>query len=177
MRSNVEMMCQFEGDIVNSLYDAFLISWSTELPNPPGLPCLSTPAATRRAFHFGDRYAYFRKKSIGNNDEMMDTNPSEHAIDPIHEIRKESERYAKESHANTTISINERLNVEEKAEQTANDNDTDFIPFYLHSPHEPVPIALVNRQPQAIPGHHDLHNPQNAAWLQGSIPPISRKRD
>ena len=39
----------------------------------------------------------------------------------------------------------------------------------MHSPHDPVPMALVNRQPQAIPGHHDVHNPQNAAWLQGSL--------
>jgi hypothetical protein len=60
------------------------------------------------------------------------------------------------------------LNVEERVEQTDNDHDTDFVPFYIHSPHDPVPMALVNRQPQAIPGHHDVHNPQNAAWLQGS---------
>ena len=168
IRSNVEMMCQFEGDVVNSLYDTFLISWEKELPNPPGLPCLQSPASPHRDFYFGDRHAYFRKYSGRTDNERMDnSNSNGHAPDPAHELRRESIRYGEENHPNTAIPINERLNVKEKAEQTVDKHDTDFTPFYFHSPHGPVPMAIVNRQPQAIPGHHDLHTPQNAAWLQG----------
>jgi len=223
------MMCQFEGDIVNSLYDTFLISWGKEIPNPPGLPCLNTPATSNREFHFGNRDAFVQKQSnnddglskrmdgthisetskvqsqspavgkeqtqedksnsrpfdsvppipgnkpvgehnwVGSTKPMDASHPSEHASDPAHEIQAESERYDKENHMRTTIPINQRLNVEKSAEQTFHDFETDFAPFYLHSPHKPVPMALVNRQPQAIPGHHDVHNPQNAAWLQGNF--------
>lgn len=42
-----------------------------------------------------------------------------------------------------------------------------FQPHVLHKPHKPFPIALVNRKPQGMPGHHDIRNPQNAAWLAG----------
>jgi len=64
------------------------------------------------------------------------------------------------------IPVNERLNVEEKAEDTFSARETDFVPFYFHLPQDPVRMALVNRQPQKFLGHHDLHNPQNAMWLQ-----------
>jgi len=215
-------MCQFEGDVVNSLYDAFLISWAKEIPNPPGLPCLSSPAAANREFFFGKRHAYVENKSadprapradsssmrdclddsaageVNKENELANiseqggsskkagqeaqsaerrqpmenddyTYRAQHAKDPAHAIFIESKRYDKENHAATAQSVNDRLNVEEKAEQTEFEFETDFAPFFMHSPHKPVPMALVNRQPQAIPGHHDLRNPQNAAWLQGFL--------
>src|SRR5579859_8329 len=186
IRSNVEMMCQYEGDIVNSLYDAFIISWGKKM-DPP-LPCISTPSIAKRTFHFGDRRAYLRQDNSDNTTAqptattssphgqadrrtMDDTHEhDDHANTPAHEIRGESERYDKENHARTTIPITERLNVMKLADATidGNEDGMDFKPFYFHSPHDPVPMALVNRQPQPIPGHHDLHNPQNAVWLQGS---------
>ena len=72
IRSNVEMMCQFEGDIVNSLYDTFLISWGTPISDPPGLPCLTTPATSNRKFYFGDRQASSRKSQDGTPEHAMD---------------------------------------------------------------------------------------------------------
>ena len=163
------MMCQFEGDIVNSLYDTFLISWGKPFPNPPGLPCLTIPTTSNKKFHFGDRKANVdHDKDGGYIEPTHMKNATEHAADPAHEVQEESEQYEKQDHAETANPINERLNVKKSAEQTADDHDTDFSPFYIHSPHDPVPMALVNRQPQAIPSHHDVHNPQNAAWLQGS---------
>lgn len=39
---NLEMMAQWEGDIVDSIYDMALITWHNEL-DPP-LPCLTRPA-------------------------------------------------------------------------------------------------------------------------------------
>jgi hypothetical protein len=170
IRSNVEMMCQFEGDIVNSLYDTFLISWGKKLD--PILPCISTPAAARRDFHFGKRDAHIQQNGADGKHDNLDLAHAdeEHASDPAHEIREQSQRYDKENHAQTTIPITERLNVNKPADATidVHELDTDFAPFYMHSPHDPVPMAVVNRQPQAIPGHHDVHNPQNAAWLQGT---------
>ena len=42
-----------------------------------------------------------------------------------------------------------------------------FMPHMLHAPHKPFPMVLVNRKPRGMPGHQDLRNPQNAAWLAG----------
>jgi phosphatidylserine/phosphatidylglycerophosphate/cardiolipin synthase-like enzyme len=50
-RPNLEMMSHFEGDIVNSFYDTFLISWW--LPFQPNLVCLNDNAPMERDFHFG----------------------------------------------------------------------------------------------------------------------------
>lgn len=43
----------------------------------------------------------------------------------------------------------------------------DFEPVIYHEPHAPVPMALVNRRPHGRPGHDDIDNPQNSAWLAG----------
>lgn len=43
----------------------------------------------------------------------------------------------------------------------------DFRPYTFHAPHKPVPMALVNRRPHGTPGHSDIRNPQDAAWLAG----------
>jgi len=43
----------------------------------------------------------------------------------------------------------------------------DFEPVIYHTPHKPIPMALVNRRPHGRPGHDDIENPQNAAWLAG----------
>ncbi|KAH9952788.1 hypothetical protein BGW80DRAFT_1452006 [Lactifluus volemus] len=43
---------------------------------------------------------------------------------------------------------------------------SDFRPYILHEPHNPVPIAMVNRSPTGRPGHyHVLQHPQDVAWL------------
>ena len=47
------------------------------------------------------------------------------------------------------------------------DDVLDFHPYIFHAPHEPVPMALVNRRPHGTPGHTDIRNPQDAAWLAG----------
>ncbi|KAL0486455.1 hypothetical protein AKO1_012030 [Acrasis kona] len=117
-RSNVEMMTRFEGKIVNSLYDCFLISWHKSLL-PDGLPCLN----------------------------KVCTQPLWESIDPAE-----------------VMSLNSRLNSSNNADSTCDDDGT-FVPFFSHTKHEPVPMAVVNRHPHATPGHGDLNTPQNAAWL------------
>ncbi|RDX54088.1 hypothetical protein OH76DRAFT_1062134 [Lentinus brumalis] len=42
-----------------------------------------------------------------------------------------------------------------------------FASHYMHKPHAPVPMAMVNRHPHGTPGHEDIDVPQNAAWLAG----------
>jgi hypothetical protein len=41
----------------------------------------------------------------------------------------------------------------------------EFSPFLFHRPHEPFPIALVNRLPEGGPTRRDTTNPQDAAWM------------
>lgn len=43
----------------------------------------------------------------------------------------------------------------------------DFRPYIFHAPHQPVPMALMNRRPHGTPGHSDIRNPQDGAWLAG----------
>ena len=60
-RPNLEMMSHFEGDIVNSFYDTFLISWW--LPFQPNLVCLQDPAPVNDQFAFGlDHTTFFSVK-------------------------------------------------------------------------------------------------------------------
>lgn len=43
---------------------------------------------------------------------------------------------------------------------------SDFRPHLLHDPHQPVPIAIVNRCPTGMPGHYQVGQyPQDIAWL------------
>ena len=60
-RPNLEMMSHFEGDIVNSFYDTYLISWW--LPFQPNLVCLKDPAPANDRFAFGiDNTKFFSVK-------------------------------------------------------------------------------------------------------------------
>ncbi|GAC94264.1 hypothetical protein PHSY_001835 [Pseudozyma hubeiensis SY62] len=68
---------------------------------------------------------------------------------------------------------NSKVQGEIKAEQLSDEKLSalnavlDFQPYVFHKPHEPVPMALVNRRPHGTPGHSDIRNPQDAAWLAG----------
>ncbi|ORX35632.1 hypothetical protein BD324DRAFT_630908 [Kockovaella imperatae] len=52
---------------------------------------------------------------------------------------------------------------------TVEDSDEldNFRPHVVHAPHDPFPVAMCCRKPHGFPGHHDIRNPQNAAWLAG----------
>ena len=50
-RPNLEMMSHFEGDIVNSFYDTYLISWW--IPFEPNLVCLNDPCPSADQYRFG----------------------------------------------------------------------------------------------------------------------------
>ncbi|KAH9988591.1 hypothetical protein BJV77DRAFT_1020825 [Russula vinacea] len=51
-------------------------------------------------------------------------------------------------------------------EEGDGDTCSDFRPHILHEPHQPVPIAIVNRCPTGSPGHYQVGQfPQDVAWI------------
>lgn len=81
--------------------------------------------------------------------------------------------FANLSQVKGEITADQLLAMTEKAAKDLEDSsesDSDvlqFNPFIFHTPHSPVPMALVNRRPHGTPGHSDIRNPQDAAWLAG----------
>ncbi|CAF0949175.1 unnamed protein product [Adineta steineri] len=67
-RPNLEMMSHFEGDIVNSFYDTYLISWW--IPFEPNIVCLKDEAHVIHRFKFG----------INNSKILSIKQPLRHAI-------------------------------------------------------------------------------------------------
>lgn len=162
LRSNVEMMTRFEGDVVNSLYDTFIISWHTKLPVP--LPNMDRPSPASREFIF----AHDENESQSRGTFRHSTNPeSQDILSSLQtQLKTNQTSYSNEDHPEESISVNKRLNVQESIEQTATSDEADsFHPYIFHTRHTPVPMALVNRQPHNLPGHGDVVNPQNNAWL------------
>ncbi|KAI9722035.1 MAG: hypothetical protein M1812_001995 [Candelaria pacifica] len=60
---------------------------------------------------------------------------------------------------NTTLQPNYKGTAPECAPEDA------MTPMIIHKPHNPFPIALVNRKPWGAPNHASVHVPQNEAWL------------
>ncbi|KAL7418972.1 hypothetical protein Q5752_006656 [Cryptotrichosporon argae] len=67
--------------------------------------------------------------------------------------------------------LSTRFNAGALSEAWATVEDSDdldnFRPHVVHAPHAPFPIAMCCRKPHGMPGHQDIRNPQNAAWLAG----------
>ncbi|ODN72803.1 hypothetical protein L202_08239 [Cryptococcus amylolentus CBS 6039] len=67
--------------------------------------------------------------------------------------------------------LSQKFNAGALSEAWATVEDSDdldnYRPHVVHAPHEPFPIAMCCRKPHGFPGHHDIRNPQNAAWLAG----------
>ena len=163
-RPNLEMMSHFEGDIVESFYDTFLISWW--LPFQPNLVCLNQINSNENQFQFGLDYP-----SIVSFEESL-----EHVIARArlrlrtHLDLNQTEIYPQESilteHLNQSAkSARETQPDEHLSDQQLKELAEDFSPFIFHREHQPFPMALVNRLPHGAPGHSDIANPQDAAWL------------
>ncbi|WRT66650.1 uncharacterized protein IL334_003609 [Kwoniella shivajii] len=69
------------------------------------------------------------------------------------------------------FALSKRFNAGALSDAWATVEDSDeldeFKPHVIHKPHDPFPIAMTCRKPHGFPGHHDIRNPQNAAWLAG----------
>lgn len=203
-RPNLEMMSHYEGDIVNSFYDTFLISWW--LPFQPNLVCLNDNAPMERDFHFGfdcstiasvkepireviattrsriknleveEVEIYLDKSEFPsfNDENSSSVIDKQHNGDTLSTTSVGSVDYNRASRLQ--CSLTDHLNRSSKsARSTIADKSisteemealsSEFSSFLFHHPHEPFPIALVNRLPNGIPGYRDTMNPQDAAWM------------
>ncbi len=85
-----------------------------------------------------------------------------------HSDIEQTEIYSDEPLSSSSVSpLTHHLNPSAKtAHETTPDEELeklarDFTTLIFDQPHQPFPIALVNR----LPGHTDTANPQDAAWL------------
>ena len=147
LRSNVEMMTRFEGDVVNSLYDTFLISWHSKLSSK--LPCQTQLSPVKREFIFAHD-----KEDTVIRDHFTPSSNSEDMMSALQrQLTTNQSQYTAQDRPATSISVNQRLNVQKHIEQTATVSETDsFHPYMFHPAHQPIPMALVNRQPHNLPG-------------------------
>jgi phosphatidylserine/phosphatidylglycerophosphate/cardiolipin synthase-like enzyme len=81
------------------------------------------------------------------------------------------EEYPPEFGTKRMFKLSKRFNAGALSEAWATVEDSDefdnFRPHVIHKPHDPFPVAMACRRPHGMPGHQDIRNPQNAAWLAG----------
>ena len=160
------MMVHYEGDVVNSFYNTFLISWSVVFE--PDLVCLHGERPANQEFRFG-----------------IDSSPIVSPKDPLQKavactrlrFRHDRSKFSTPtrnrksfSESPLTTHLNECAKCAQSVHPAVNLSplqleglNMNFTPFIFHSPHQPVSIAFVNRSPNGIPGHVDKVNPQNLA--------------
>ncbi|RMZ75693.1 hypothetical protein DV738_g5341, partial [Chaetothyriales sp. CBS 135597] len=195
---NLEMMCQFEGDVVDSIYDTALISWHNQLKPPfPSLdspsrgsapPSFNVPSHGELFNEYGDSlYGYYTENrpppTAGPGPDAVEQAgskplPQHSSSDPHYDADIASELLR----SIATLSpgpgqrridlISKNLNTTAENETTATAPDiTDpneaMSPFIPLPPHQPFPIALVNREPYGAPTASSLHVPQNVSWVSG----------
>ncbi|RMD40136.1 hypothetical protein DV735_g4993, partial [Chaetothyriales sp. CBS 134920] len=153
---NLEMMCQFEGDIVDSIYDTALISWHNQLKPP--FPSLDTPSR-------GSELPSFNLPQHSSSDPHYDVDIASELLRSIATLDP--------GPGETRIGlISKNLNTTAENHTTATAPDiTDpnevMSPFIPLPPHPPFPIAVTNREPYGTPTASSLHVPQNVAWVSG----------
>ncbi|CAF1637567.1 unnamed protein product [Adineta ricciae] len=146
-RPNLEMMSQYEGEIVNSFYDTFLISWS--IPFQPNLVCLNdNPLIEQSHFEYLENEIPLQRFPFDHINPTNNKQNSSSLVDRIFDFHKSS------------TSSHEKLSNEQIEKLTS-----EFTPFICHRSHQPFPIVLVNRSPHGTPMHRNKTNPQNAAWI------------
>ncbi|WWC69128.1 uncharacterized protein I206_103064 [Kwoniella pini CBS 10737] len=188
-RVNVEMMTHIEGPIVQSLYDMALISWWKSF-NPPlpliGVPPIYDLARGKDAYEFGtDHPVISTKGDLNSAAEQSRKVLADHHAQAVEEEDGKKEIWDKDNQNEadrvdnqftSEESINKHLNscilidTGNRVDSTDNNpppNASAFRPVVLHSPHNPFPIAMVNRPPRGRPGHGDVFVPQDQAWLAG----------
>ncbi|KKK19065.1 hypothetical protein ARAM_006082 [Aspergillus rambellii] len=161
---NLEMMVRVEGPIVDSLYDTALISWGKALEPP--FPMLNSPAAmasppgvVTQASNIGD--------GVGDGEILLEhTTEDPHYDDSIRsETRRMNNLLSPRQGESPTQAVTRHLNTTIQPSTTGDAPDEDqqnrMQPYVVLPPHEPFPMALVNREPYG--GNVDV--PQDAAFL------------
>lgn len=191
---NLEMMTQFEGPIVDSLYDMALITWHN--PLQPPLPMLSSSAANDPSptFNGEGHLAMFDEKDelrsqysfttavpdgAGAASEVALTASSRThlaphtSLDPHYdndvaeEVLRAAAAFVPRDGQPPIQGVTNLLNVPaEGTKATA----PDIAPSQMMTPiipiprHDPFPIAMVCREPFPSPTTASVHTPQNAAF-------------
>ncbi|OCK73767.1 hypothetical protein K432DRAFT_410420 [Lepidopterella palustris CBS 459.81] len=185
---NCEMATHLEGPIVDSFYDLCLVSWDKNL-DPP-LPLRDTPAPKHEFPTFQepsflnlfDGDGKLRAQVL--NDGVMaenpqgqnaDREPSHTGPDPHFDLDIASEiarvqstlapRGNERKMDRVALHLNEPTHLDVKATAPECPPEEDMAPLIPHYPHEPFPIALVNRKPWGAPNQACVNTPQNEAWL------------
>ncbi|KAJ0424387.1 hypothetical protein BJY00DRAFT_276564 [Aspergillus carlsbadensis] len=162
---NLEMMVHVEGPIVDSLYDTALISWGKAL-DPP-LPMLSSSAATAPIPSFSKDAG----EVSGEESTLL-----QHTMDDPHydvDVKAETRRVngllkPRDGESRTqAVSrlLNHTLQPTTIGDAPEEDHVNEMEPYVLHIPHDPFPMALINREPYGSPDHTRTIVPQNAAFL------------
>ncbi|KAL2008576.1 hypothetical protein VTN00DRAFT_6770 [Thermoascus crustaceus] len=165
---NLEMMVQVEGPIVNSFYDMAIISW--EKPFDPPLPMLESPAADAPPPTFSTQ------QTTQETDENENKPPPEHTTkdphydpDIILEARRVNGTLEPRGNETRTEAVTRHLNTTLQPSTTGDapesDQDQRMKLYVLHQPHEPFPMAMVNREPWGALNHTSTYTPQNVAFL------------
>jgi len=79
----------------------------------------------------------------------------------LHEGTETSRIAAITKHLNTTLQPDTKATLPDGVDME------DFAPHIIHAPHDPFPIAMVNRRPRGAIEYTDVNNPQDMAWLAG----------
>ncbi|KAJ5698006.1 hypothetical protein N7462_000011 [Penicillium macrosclerotiorum] len=166
---NLEMMTHIEGPIVDSFYDTALLSWGK--PLDPPFPLLELPAKQAPNPSLGKENIKFQPGI------QIDTQQSPQTTRPDCSYQANLEREA--LHVNNSVipqgdetsvqavtrHLNTTLQSDTTGEAPESDQEPRMMPYITLPPHEPVPMALVNREPYGAPNHNSTNTPQNAAWI------------
>ncbi|KAI5477424.1 hypothetical protein MNV49_006416 [Pseudohyphozyma bogoriensis] len=181
-RVNVEMMTHIEGPIVQSFYDMALLSWNNAM-NPP-LPLLNQPPPKPTSYDFGDEHVDIQKKDVGATEDhsralLMEHHEYATGVNgdaekdarggKVYDATNADESRRLQAALHDEAAVSAHLNTGTPISATAKEDGTKghqkFKPLVLHERHDPVPMALVNRRPKGTPGHGDVENSQDAAFL------------
>ncbi|OJJ76242.1 hypothetical protein ASPBRDRAFT_192399 [Aspergillus brasiliensis CBS 101740] len=163
---NLEMMIHVEGPIVDGLYDTALISWGRSL-DPP-LPMLDSPATGARIPCHASQQPDYDAPDPGPLPELT---VDEHHYDS--DIRAEAQRMngllLPREGENRTLAVTRRLNTTIQTDMSADapesDQESIMQPYVVLPPHDPFPMAVINREPWGAPNHSSIHTPQNSSFL------------
>ncbi len=149
------MMVQVEGKIVESFYEAFLLSWNE--PFTPTLPTLNTTPVT-----LSEAYVKSRWETNGKELESVEEGLG---INSMESLGKHLGRFLLIYYGEDANGL--LIDSGEHAEPSTELTDHSYHPLLIHTPPSiPVPISMVCRAAKGKPGHHSLNNPQNLAWIQ-----------
>lgn len=171
---NLEMATHLEGPIVDSLYDTALIAWHVSM-DPP-LPLLGSPAALATKNSFSDpafQALFDGEARIGVQQQsplpLHKAGSSYYDPDIASEVRRMQQALQPLPGETRIEAVSRHLNLATRLSQNGlvpgSENDEGMTPMIPHKPHQPFPIALVNRRPWGALNHNGVNAPQNEAWL------------